>query len=164
MRSVGPDLQADPFCRDGFYLVCRKDHPLSRRRRLTLAALSGEPFIHLAQDSSVRQHIEAAIHPARMNGMMELDQLSTVAGMVRAGLGITVVPALTLFHFDSDDLTALPVETPGLTREVFVIRRRDRSLSIGAQALLAFMMQRRPQPGERRASRRGTALARTRGR
>jgi len=157
MRSVGPDLQAEPFCRDGFYLVCRKDHPLSRRRRLTLPALSGEPFIHLAQDSSVRQHIEAAIHPAKMNGMMELDQLSTVAGMVRAGLGITVVPALTLFHFDSDDLTALPVETPGLTREVFVIRRRDRSLSIGAQALLAFMMQRRPEPGERRGSRRGAA-------
>ena len=31
--------------------------------------------------------------------MMELDQLSTVAGMVRAGLGITIVPSLTLFHF-----------------------------------------------------------------
>jgi len=158
MRSVGPELQAEPFCRDGFYLVCRKDHPLSRRRRLTLAALSGEPFIHLAQDSSVRQHIEAAIHPATMNGIMELDQLSTVAGMVRAGLGITVVPALTLFHFDSPDLSAQLIETPGLVREVFVIRRRDRSMSIGAQALLDFMLHRRPPVGDGRRTRRRSAL------
>lgn len=158
MRSVGPELQAEPFCQDGFYLVCRKDHPLSRRRRLTLAALSGEPFIHLAQDSSVRQHIEAAIHPATMNGIMELDQLSTVAGMVRAGLGITVVPALTLFHFDSPDLSAQLIETPGLVREVFVIRRRDRSMSIGAQALLDFMLHRRPPVGDGRRTRRRSAL------
>lgn len=152
VRSGAPELQTDPFCRDDFYLVCRKDHPLSRRRRPMLAELAGEPFIHLARDSSVRQHIEAAIHPARMNSAMELDQLSTVAGMVRAGLGITVVPALTLFHFDSPELATQPIETPGMTREIFVIRRRDRSLSVAAQSLLDFMLRRKPSvdPGRRR--------------
>jgi len=93
-----------------------------------------------------------------MNGIMELDQLSTVAGMVRAGLGITVVPALTLFHFDSPDLSAQLIETPGLVREVFVIRRRDRSMSIGAQALLDFMLHRRPPVGDGRRTRRRSAL------
>lgn len=153
VRSGAPELQTDPFCQDGFYLVCRKDNPLSRRRRPMLAELAGEPFIHLARDSSVRQHIEAAIHPARMNSVMELDQLSTVAGMVRAGLGITVVPALTLFHFDSPELARLPIETPGMNREIFVIRRRDRSLSVAAQSLLDFMLRRRPsvEGGRRRA-------------
>jgi LysR family transcriptional regulator, carnitine catabolism transcriptional activator len=145
-RADAPELQTDLFCTDSFYLVCRKDHPLSRRRRPLLAELVGEPFIHLARDSSVRQHIEAAIHPARMSSVMELEQLSTVAGMVRAGLGITVVPALTLFHFQSPDLAMQPIETAGLTREIFVLRRRDRSLSVGAQTLLEFLLRRKPAP------------------
>lgn len=149
-RADAPELQTDLFCKDTFYLVCRKDHPLSRRRRPMLAELVGEPFIHLARDSSVRQHIEAAIHPARMRSVMELEQLSTVAGMVRAGLGITVVPALTLFHFESPDLATQPVEAQGLTREIFVIRRRDRSLSVGAQTLLDFLLRRRPTVDTRR--------------
>ncbi len=31
-----------------------------------------------------------------MNTLMEVEQLATVMGMVRAGLGISVVPSLTL--------------------------------------------------------------------
>lgn len=144
-QAVGPELQTDFFCRDHFHLVCRRDHPLSRKRRPSLASLAQEPFIHLARDSSVRQHIEAAIHPMKMNSVMELDQLSTVAGMVRAGIGITIVPALTLFHFDSPELSRQPLDAATLRREIYVIRRRDRSLSGAARTLLDFMLERRPE-------------------
>jgi DNA-binding transcriptional LysR family regulator len=119
---------------------------LASSRRLTLAQLAGEPFIHLARSSSVRQHIEAAVRPAQMNRVMELDQLSTVAGMVRAGLGITVVPSLTLFHFQHPDLATRPISTPGLKREIFVLRWKDRSLSSAAEVLLQFLMARKPRP------------------
>jgi len=145
VRASAPELRTDPFCADRFHLVCRADHPLARRRKPTLADLAGEPFIHLARSSSVRQHIEAAIRPAQMNRVMELEQLSTVAGMVRAGLGITVVPSLTLFHFAHPELATRPLHAPGLKREIFVIRRSDRSLSIAAQALLDFLMARKPK-------------------
>jgi DNA-binding transcriptional LysR family regulator len=56
-----------------------------------------QPFIHLARQL-VRQHIRRR-SGRPPNRVMELEQLSTVAGMVRASLGITVVPTLTLFHF-----------------------------------------------------------------
>jgi DNA-binding transcriptional LysR family regulator len=146
VRASAPELRTDPFCSDRFHLVCRTDHPLASRRRLTLAQLAGEPFIHLARSSSVRQHIEAAVRPAQMNRVMELDQLSTVAGMVRAGLGITVVPSLTLFHFQHPDLATRPISTPGLKREIFVLRWKDRSLSSAAEVLLQFLMARKPRP------------------
>lgn len=151
VRASAPELRADPFCSDRFHLVCRADHPLTRRRKLTLAQLAGEPFIHLARSSSVRQHIEAAMRPAQMNRVMELEQLSTVAGMVRAGLGITVVPSLTLFHFQHPDLATRPLNAPGLKRELFVIRWKDRSLSSAAQALLEFLVARKPRPAPGRA-------------
>lgn len=151
VRASAPELRTDPFCSDRFHLVCRVDHPLARRRKLTLAQLAGEPFIHLARSSSVRQHIEAAMRPAQMNRVMELEQLSTVAGMVRAGLGITVVPSLTLFHFQHPDLATRPLNAPGLKRELFVIRWKDRSLSSAAQALLEFLVARKPRPAPGRA-------------
>jgi LysR family carnitine catabolism transcriptional activator len=150
VRASAPELRTDPFCSDRFHLVCRADHPLATRRKLTLAELAGEPFIHLARSSSVRQHIEAAIRPAQMNRVMELEQLSTVAGMVRAGLGVTVVPSLTLFHFQHPDLATRPLNAPGLKREIFVIRWKDRSLSSAAQVLLEFLVARKPRaaPGK----------------
>ena len=36
---------------------------------------------------------------SRCRALLEVDQLATVAGMVRAGLGISIVPALTLYQF-----------------------------------------------------------------
>jgi LysR family carnitine catabolism transcriptional activator len=144
VRGGTPELRTDPFCTDRFHLVCGADNPLARRRRPALADLAGEPFIHLARSSSVRQHIEAAMRPAQMNTVMELDQLSTVAGMVRAGLGVTVVPTLTLFHFEHPELVIRPLNAPDLKRELFVVRRSDRSLSIAAQALLDFLLKHKP--------------------
>ena len=145
IRATAPELRTDPFCSDRFHLVCRADHPLARRRQLKLADLAGEPFIHLARSSSVRQHVEAAMRPAQMNRVMELEQLSTVAGMVRAGLGITVVPSLTLFHFDHEELASRPLRAAGLERRIFVVRRSDRSLSSAAGALLEFVQSRKPK-------------------
>jgi DNA-binding transcriptional LysR family regulator len=153
VRSTAPELRADPFCSDRFHLVCRRDHPLAARRRVALADLAGVPFIHLARNSSVRQHIEAAIAPARLDAEMELEQLSTVAGMVRAGLGVSVVPSLTLFHFGHPDLVTREVDAPGLRRDLFVVRRRDRSLSLAAQALLDHLLAHRPKPAARSSRR-----------
>ena len=145
VRATAPELRTDPFCADRFHLVCRRDHPLATRRRVTLADLAGQPFVHLARTSSVRQHIEQAVWPAQMNRVMELEQLSTVAGMVRAGLGVTVVPMLTLFHFVHPDLVTKPLYGSTLKREIFVIRPRDRSLSSAAQALYDWVLAHRPK-------------------
>jgi LysR family carnitine catabolism transcriptional activator len=145
VRASAPELRTDPFCADRFHLVCRRDHPLAAKRRPTLADVAGHPFVHLARTSSVRQHIESAVWPAQMNRVMELEQLSTVAGMVRAGLGVTVVPMLTLFHFGHPDLVTRALHAPGLQRDIFVIRPRDRSLSAAAQALFEYLLARRPK-------------------
>jgi DNA-binding transcriptional LysR family regulator len=154
-RSSSPELVAELFCSDRFHLVCRRDHVLARLRAPRLEQLAGHAFVHLARSSSVRQHIEQALFPRQMASVMELEQLSTVAGMVRAGLGITVVPALTLFHFAHPDLLTRPIAAADLERQIFVVRRKDRSLSSAAQALLALVQVRRPggvRPRRGRAS------------
>ncbi|MEG0142218.1 MAG: LysR substrate-binding domain-containing protein, partial [Comamonas sp.] len=74
----------------------------------------------------------------------EVEQLATVMGLVHAGLGISVVPALSLFHFDKPGLITRPLSLPGMDRQIYLVRRRERSLSLAAQALYRLMLERRP--------------------
>ena len=149
IRADTPELQAEPFCSDGFHLVCGASHPLALRPlpatgAAQLRALAAWPFIHLARHSSVRQYLEAAFHPQTMQTLLEVEQLATVMGLVRAGLGISVVPTLALFHFGQPGLVTRPLALPGLTRRIYLVRRRDRGLSVAAQALYTLVMQQRP--------------------
>ena len=144
-RSDSPELRTEAFCSDRFHVVCRSDHALAAGDGpLTLQQVVAQPIVQLSRSSSVRQYVEAALYPTLLRTVMELDQLSTVAGMVRAGLGITVVPALTLFHFEHPTLAARPLDAPGLVRQVFVVRRADRSLGSAAQRLYEMLVAARP--------------------
>lgn len=128
-------LSSQLLCTDKFYLVCRKDHPLATEKVLTLKKLVPYPFIHMSRNSSVRQALEAALHPLQTQTLLEVDQLATVTGMVEAGLGISVVPALTLFHFERESLATRPLAIANLTRKIYMVRRQEGSLSVAAQAL-----------------------------
>jgi LysR family transcriptional regulator, carnitine catabolism transcriptional activator len=149
-RTATPELHTEEFCRDQFHLVCPRDHALAKRRgRIELKDLAPHPIVHLARSSSVRQYVEAALYPMQLHTMMELDQLSTVAGMVRAGLGITIVPSLTLFHFADARLATRPLHAPALVRHVYMVRRADRPLSSAASGLHEMLMAARPRGASR---------------
>ena len=129
------DLRSSRLCTDRFHLVCRKDHPLAKEPRLTLKKIAPWPFIQMARNSSVRQALDAAAHPMRLNAVFEVEHLATVTGLVEAGLGISVVPSLTLFHFRRESLVTRPLPVPSLTRTVYLVQRREGSLSVAAQSL-----------------------------
>ncbi|MDO9437612.1 LysR family transcriptional regulator [Hydrogenophaga sp.] len=152
------DLSTQLLCSDGFHLVCHKDHPLALQKSISPKDLVRHPFIHMSRSSSVRQHLEALLHPLQMNTVLEVAQLATVMGMVEGNVGISVVPALTLFHFERPNIVTRPLIAPGLKREIYIITRAGESLSVAAQALMDLVIQRRPQ--EPRAPRRRTSRQR----
>jgi len=145
IRADTPELQAEPFCSDGFHLVCPPDHPLATQPEVRPRDVAAYPFIHMARGSSVRQYLDAALHPLQMQTLMEVDQLATAMGMVRAGLGVSLMPALTLFHFAQPGLVTRPLHWPGLTRRIYLVRRRERSLSLAAQSLYEQVVAQPPQ-------------------
>jgi len=144
VRAETRDLQAELFCADDSHLVCPVGHPLAKSDVVRLRDLVQWPFIHLSRTSSVRQYLDAAFHPKVMNTLMEVDQLATVMGMVRAGLGISVIPALALFHFQHPAIHTRPLSLPGLQRRIYLVRRRDRTLSVAAQSLHDMALEMRP--------------------
>lgn len=80
--------------------------------------LAAWPFIHLSRGSSVRQYIDAALHPQVLSAVLEVDHLATVSAMLSAGLGVSIV--------------------------LYQVRRRDRGLSVAAQGFYDWVMARRP--------------------
>ncbi|KQP22806.1 LysR family transcriptional regulator [Pseudorhodoferax sp. Leaf267] len=145
IRADTQELRAEPFCSDDFHLVCPAGHPLAALPEVRPRDVAAYPFVHMARSSSVRQYLDAALHPLQMQTLMEVDQLATAMGMVRAGLGVSLMPALTLFHFAQPGLVTRPLPWPGLKRSIYLIRRRERSLSLAAQTLYEQVMAQPPQ-------------------
>ncbi|MDI3384259.1 LysR family transcriptional regulator [Xenophilus aerolatus] len=142
--SDSAELHTRVLGSERFHLVCRADHPLATAPRLTLRQLAPWPFIHMTRNSSVRQALEAALHPLQMSTVLEVEQLATVMGMVEAGLGISVVPTLTLYQFRRDTIVTRVLPLPALRRRMLLVRRREGSLSAAAQALYDMVVQRFP--------------------
>ena len=143
LTAPGPDLaefDTRMLCSDPFYLVCRRDHKLAKKRKIALKALAGCAMIHLAKSTSVRQHVDALLRDvAVVNSGLEVEHLATVAGLIEHGLGVALVPELTLFQFRSMDLVAIPVDAPGIVRPIFIVKQKNRSLSVAAQGMLALL-------------------------
>lgn len=147
-----PELRAQRFCSDSFHLVCTPGHPLLQLSQVRPKDVAAWPFIHLSRTSSVRQYVDAATNPRTFASILEVDQLATVSGMVRAGLGISIVPALTLYQFKSSQLATRPIRWKGLTRHIYLVQRRDRALSIAAQSLKDWLLAHPPRALQLRAS------------
>lgn len=154
IRADTPELRAEPFYSDGFHLVCQAGHPLTRLTEVRPRDVAAYPFVHMARSSSVRQYLDAALHPLQMQTLMEVDQLTTAMGMVRAGLGVSLMPALTLFYFAQPGLVTRPLSWAGLKRRIYLVRRRERSLSLAAQSLYEQVLA-HPPCSEAAAPRRG---------
>ena len=61
--------------------------------------------------------------------------LATLAALIAQGLGVSVVPELTLFHFRRDRLKAIPIRDRQLRRPIVLARHKARALSIAARAM-----------------------------
>ncbi|MES3000942.1 MAG: LysR family transcriptional regulator [Pseudomonadota bacterium] len=118
-----------------FYLVCPKSHRFAGKTGVTLAQLKDEEIVHLARSSSVRQHLEAAGATASANSL-EVEHLATVAALVAKGLGVSIVPELTLFHFERAGLAAVPVRDRQLRRPILLARRKGKALSVAAKGMV----------------------------
>lgn len=136
-------LKAEPLCTDDFYVVMHKDHPLARKKTIVAADLTNQPFIHLSRTSSVRQLLDAAMHPARIAGIMEVAHLASVASLVSNNIGISVIPFLALFQFSLPNLVVRPLKQTKIVRTIYIVQQNDKQLSAAANAFLALLRKRR---------------------
>ncbi|MNL14922.1 DNA-binding transcriptional regulator LysR [compost metagenome] len=76
---------------------------------------------------------------------MEVEHLATVAALVEAGLGVSVVPALALFQFRREGLAVRPLQMPSLVRDICLVRLKERGDSAAAAAMIDCLRQKWPR-------------------
>ena len=94
-RAPGPGYRSHPLTSEPLRLVTATEHRLRRRRRVSLRDVAGEPFVGLRSTSALRAQTDELCARAGFTPdvVFEGDDLSTVRGLVAAGLGVAVVPA-----------------------------------------------------------------------
>jgi LysR family carnitine catabolism transcriptional activator len=139
--AVSPraDLAIETLTTDAFYFICLADHPLASRKRLSVPTVIAQPIIAFEPNSSIRQHLDAAIYPRQWVRSYQVNSLSTAAGFVAAGLGVTIVPTLGLPQFAHPGLRAIPLALPLNRRAISLVRRSGNTDSIAAGAFIALL-------------------------
>jgi DNA-binding transcriptional LysR family regulator len=131
------ELHIESLMRDPFLLVCRHDDALAEGRAVSWTKLSERRLVMLNNTSGSRQQIVDTLASAgvRSEIFLELAQPSSVLAMVEANLGVAVVPELVAPYIGHPTLTTRKLVKPSVSRTIFLLRRRDRSLSPAASAV-----------------------------
>jgi DNA-binding transcriptional LysR family regulator len=97
LKRVHPqesDLVTVPVLREELLLVTMPSHPLSRKRRILPADLSGEPFVLFEPGSATRRVIDSFFVTEKIEPtiVMDTENVEIIKAMVKTGLGIGIVP------------------------------------------------------------------------
>lgn len=134
------EFESELIFEDGFYLVCRADHPLAQRESIVVADLAGHDYIHTMRSASMWQQIYPFLGNvgARDTGL-EVSNLSTLAGLVANGMGVSIVAGSAIPSFKMIGMMAIPVVEKNLSYRVQMIRLRHRGLSPAALTMVELL-------------------------
>ncbi|MEI2418419.1 LysR substrate-binding domain-containing protein [Orrella sp. JC864] len=134
----GNDLEFESVLlfNEPFHLLCRSDDPLARRRKLRLQEVAGRVAVQTTRFGSVWHYTQPLLAAAGIRDSgLEVAQFGSLAGLVAAGFGISIVPVLSLALCRRPDLATVPIVDANAYRPIYRIKRRNRSLSAAAQAM-----------------------------
>ena len=133
------DLNFQPLFRDKFVAVLPKGHPLLAKPELKWRDLRSFAYIALQRPSSIRLLVDQVLqdHDIALTPAFEAHQLASIGRMVTAGLGISIVPALSGDQMQEMGAECRAVTSPSITRNVGVITRKRYPLSVASQAMLS---------------------------
>ncbi|MCF7548199.1 LysR family transcriptional regulator [Pseudonocardia sp. WMMC193] len=138
--GTGP-AEALPVAADGFQVVLRTDHPLAGERSVDVADLADDPLL-LSTGGCERQIRElyrqagCAFTPTH-----RVRQLSTLFSMVRAGIGVSLVPGLAA-GMEGAGLVLVPV-AQHLRRELVLTGPARRPWRPGVAQMIDVVRARR---------------------
>lgn len=137
-EEASPDIQFELISHDTMHLVCCASHRFARRRQVAWTEIADEHFIAMGHGSSVRHATDLAFATIGRVKAAEYDVslLSTMFGLARAGLGVTVLPNTVFEAFNVDGVAQIPLVAPVVRRDIGFLTRRGREPSPAAAKLM----------------------------
>ncbi|MBT9597970.1 MAG: LysR family transcriptional regulator [Vitreoscilla sp.] len=135
MAEPFPDtgLALAPLYDEPFMVAVPKTHPFAKRKKVSAEELKRETMLLLGTGHCFRDHVlevcpEFARFSSDAEGIkksFEGSSLETIKHMVASGMGVTVVPALSVPREPQAHLAFIPFEPPVPTRRVVLAWRRS---------------------------------------
>lgn len=137
-----PGLRVQPIATDRFLVVTPPDHAFAGRASVRWADLGGHDLIAFDRTSSIRAYVDRALETTgtRPGRFMEARNVAAVAGLVAAGLGLSVVPALVLPLMQFAGLRPVLVEDPVLERSICLLTDPRRPQATATRAFVATLL------------------------
>lgn len=132
-----PEIEFQMILKERFVVACHRDHPLARLKQVAWAELAQYDFMTVDRSSGNRLLVDLALANSnvRPSWCFEAKHVSTLLGLVEAGLGVAVVPRLSMPQGEHATLAMVELVEPTVDRNVGLIRRRGRELPPAAQRL-----------------------------
>lgn len=139
----GGEIEQQPLMRDTLCVVCAPAHPLARLRQVRWADLAGVPLITARPGYGVRQLVEASAARAGivLDVVNEVSFQSTALWLALSGQAVALVPTAYAQCAAHPGLVIQPLRKPLVSRDVYIVSKRGRSLSQACQSFIAVLRE-----------------------
>lgn len=139
-RPIADDLRWDELGRERLTLSVPAGHPLAGHERINLSDLEDEVFVALKPEYGLRQVGDELCDRAgfRPTIACETTELSTMLGLVAAGIGIALTPAARTRFFEVGTIVDVPISDDSAFRAYGVVSRPQGPGGRAAQRFLDF--------------------------
>src|SRR5437762_2459669 len=131
-----PTLRIEHLGIEPLLALVPEGHPLVKQNSLTFDDLKSQRFLLLHEMHCLSQQVHHLLESRRLHPEIALagSQLSTIANMVAAGIGVSIVPQMMVKHHAAPGCVSLPFTPPIPERELNVLYNPLRFQSKAATA------------------------------
>jgi DNA-binding transcriptional LysR family regulator len=132
--NLAPEIEFSPLLEERYVIACRQDHPLARQAEVTWAEAYRHDYISLGKASGNRLVLDRALAGmvVQKQSICEAQHVTTLLGLIEAGLGIAAVPSIAMPLGTHPILAQVALVEPQVTRQMGVLKRRGRTLTPAA--------------------------------
>jgi LysR family hydrogen peroxide-inducible transcriptional activator len=131
-----PTLRVDHLASEPLLALVPEGHPLAKQTMVSFDDLKSQRFLLLHEMHCLSQQVHHLLESRRLLPEVALagSQLSTIANMVAAGIGLSIVPQMMVKHHATPGCVSLPFAPPVPERELNVLYNPLRFQSKAAAA------------------------------
>ena len=143
LADQGSELTFQQLIDDRVGILCRVNHPLSKRKTILAADLQNQNWLSHSRGSLLRQQTEAALIASGITSIqtgIETDSIRTALEIISSTDLITTMPRATTSPYLEDKLQFLSFDHPQFKRPIGAVRRTGAFQNEAEEAFLSLLI------------------------
>ncbi|WP_059411528.1 LysR family transcriptional regulator [Cupriavidus basilensis] len=143
IEQTHPKLAIERLYDESMYAICARDHQLAKKKRVSWDALSAYPHVSMHPSFSVRRTVDRVYGQKGLGyvSVIEVGTVLSVLGMVKAGVGVAVLPGYVMSFVSDIGLASVLLPAADYSHPISLIRRWNARPSTAAEALIALLKE-----------------------